>query len=287
MSYALFTITMLILITLRKICCTFNYTSVYSTQVIKYASLSITNEISSTGYIETRVPLEFVVTVELLRTITPLEDLIVRLPRFTRVLSQNESLSTNESLSYKNLYNNKLLAKPSYGYYYSWIDGASDYDNNIYKIPYLSSELQIKHDYDLIEGIQYSFTVFKENGIGAICGFPGSTLYNHLNVNPQARYETIQFYILTSSIQRYDYNMTELEINNITLSNTNYTLYNNNSHIFDVIPSIGKGCVEMTNCYKNGVCDYCFEKCRCFDGFGSEEDMKFIKAKNLQQDCSL
>lgn len=69
---------------------------------------------------------------------------------------------------------------------------------------------------------------------------------------------------------------------------TPYFLVNSSS--FTTVNAIGPGCNDFSRCSNgNGLCDYCGAKCKCFNGFGSEEDQIYaLRAgqNDFKPDCS-
>lgn len=69
---------------------------------------------------------------------------------------------------------------------------------------------------------------------------------------------------------------------------TTYNATASNMSTYKQIPNfsgIGPGCASLRNCNNSGVCDYCAEKCHCFDGFGSDTDLVNI-GRDLRPDCT-
>jgi len=61
--------------------------------------------------------------------------------------------------------------------------------------------------------------------------------------------------------------------------------YRNDSYEFDFFSGLGQGCAKLNSCNRHGQCDYCHEKCYCFEGFGSDSDL-LQTGRNVQPDCS-
>jgi len=54
---------------------------------------------------------------------------------------------------------------------------------------------------------------------------------------------------------------------------------------FDQFGWVGKGCSQDNKCNGHGVCDWCYDKCICQEGFGSPSD-NIMLGKNIRKDCS-
>lgn len=261
---------------------------------------------------EINKPLEFNITFRTTRIVGVNEVVVVRLPRFTKGLAENVT-SKNET------YGNVMIA-PSYNFVAKWVSGYNSYDDNV--LPYRTAELHIMPLFNVTfaKQAQYTITVFKENGIGAVCGFPSSEV---VNASGQFTYSFKPFEILTaialeSPTSAPTQSPTQpsaaptAEPTNPTAEPTLHPtfavptfeptsaapsaaptfsptvqrlFYHNDSYIFDFYTGVGKGCQGLKECNRQGQCDFCYEKCYCFDGFGSSEDLVMI-GRDLQPDCS-
>merc|ERR1711871_1344848 len=47
---------------------------------------------------------------------------------------------------------------------------------------------------------------------------------------------------------------------------------------------VGDQCMDKNYCFDHGTCDYCFNECKCFDGFGGPNDV--FEPGSLSIDCS-
>eukprot|EP01032_Pedospumella_encystans_P011492 gene11492-13359_t len=180
--------------------------------------------------------------------------------------------------------------------------------------------------------IQYTITVFKENGIGAVCGFPSTQVVNETGI---FTYPFKPFEILTARVFDYPTLQPSAEPTTFTakpsidpsavpsaepsvseepsaeptpvpsadpswsfaptlyhptieptLAPTAQPLfYRNDSYEFDFFSGLGQGCAKLNSCNRHGQCDYCHEKCYCFEGFGSDSDL-LQTGRNVQPDCS-
>jgi hypothetical protein len=246
-------------------------------------------------------PLEFNITFRTTRIVGVNEVIVVRLPRFTKGLAEN-STAQNET------YGNVMIA-PSYNFVAKWLSGYNSYDDNL--LPHHTAELHIMPLYNVTfaKQAQYTITVFKENGIGAVCGFPSSET---VNATGQFTYPFKAFEILTAMALEAPTTMpteaptmpteaptAEPTAVDPTAAPTSYIptapptyaptvqhlFYHNDSFKFDFYTGVGKGCKNLQLCTKQGQCDYCHEKCYCFDGFGSATDL-ISTGRDIQPDCS-
>ena len=48
---------------------------------------------------------------------------------------------------------------------------------------------------------------------------------------------------------------------------------------------VGDGCLAFSHCHYQGQCDYCYERCHCYRGFGSRSDLLTV-GRDVQPDCS-
>ena len=48
---------------------------------------------------------------------------------------------------------------------------------------------------------------------------------------------------------------------------------------------VGDGCLAFSHCNYQGQCDYCYERCHCYRGFGSRSDLLTV-GRDVQPDCS-
>lgn len=237
--------------------------------------------VSSTSYIQTfetavlslptgattQSPLDITISFVTSRDIYPTEFIGVKLPRFTKRLSENSTVTP-----FTNITVSSLLVSPSYLYDVTWLEYSNIFGRTGDGIlPFRRSMLLIK---SAINATIQSFStvtllIHKENDIGAVCGFAGSALSPSTVVKPSDDFEI--FTMHTEDVSILLYNATndkdEYEIFEVTYKN-------NNTKKFTTYPSLGNGCSQVGNCgTTNGACDYCFEQCRCYDGFGSPTDI--------------
>jgi len=173
----------------------------------------------------------------------------------------------NASLALRNTSFGDLMVAPSYTFSARWVPGAVS-SNSIDHLPFAGAELHLKmiNGAELQEDTTYQLQVFRENNIGSQCGFPSSAtskLYGN------TIYPFNPFEILTARINAYD------EI----------TAYNNDSYSIDTYSGVGDGCLAFSHCNYQGQCDYCYERCHCYRGFGSRSDLLTV-GRDVQPDCS-
>jgi hypothetical protein len=244
---------------------------------------------------KTRTPFDFTITFRAIDVnFTVNYPTAILLPRFTRNLQSTNVTARNISYS-------DLIISPSTIFEAQFIDGYhqySDIHTSYSRLPYISSMIIIRprNGYTIKENSTVSVKIFKENGIGAICGFPSSS--NH-NSSKGYIYDPKLFSIVSLNLDVFASNITET-IYNYTFDsggsllffgqeeqNTtvfrNVTYFVNNSRVLDFYPGVGKGCNK--DCLLHGKCDYCYETCHCFEGYGSANDIISI-GSSVNQDCS-
>lgn len=245
---------------------------------------------------KTKTAFEFNITFRPTRIIGVNEVIVVRLPRFTRGLIENV---TAENVTYGN-----VIIAPSYFFVAKWLAGKNTNDNGL--DPYSTAELHIMPLYNVTFAKQaaYTITVFKENGIGAVCGFPSTEA---VNATGELTYPFKPFEILTARATEAPTYMPTALPTTPTASPSNkptptptaldptalptsaptmqVLFYHNDSYQFDFYTGVGQGCKSLLQCHKQGQCDYCHEKCYCFDGFGSTADL-VVLGRDVQPDCS-
>ena len=143
--------------------------------------------------------------------------------------------------------------------------------------------------------------IYKENGIGAYCGFPGSDTsdahtyfnsdinYGGLNANLRDRDE--RFLIITNYTQwPSEYPMAIHSWPSQRHSGLKSRLLPNVSYYVPTWPSMGPGCSNQQSgaggCNGHGQCDWCRQKCSCFQGWGSSMDL-LVPGFKAPGDCSV
>lgn len=152
------------------------------------------------GSDQLNTPFEFNITFRPTRMIGVREIIVVRLPRFSRGLLENVTAA--------NITYGDVLISPSYFFLAKFLSGKNTYDNRL--DPYTTAELHILplQNVTFAKQAQYTITVFKENGIGAVCGFPSTQTVNETGM---FTYPFKPFEILTAKIDSYPTSMPTAE----------------------------------------------------------------------------
>lgn len=238
-----------------------------------------------------KTPLDFTINFRTTREISSAEQIGVVLPRFTQRLSDYQDQPSNISFS-------DLLVSPSATFKAQWLEGINVYGEG--QLPYPSPVLIIapKINASIAANSYVSLKVFKENGIGVVCGFAGLDV---LKANTSLVYPSKPFTIGTVLPGLVPYEVTVLLINTTydnsgaLVSNTsvitellrtrNGSIFANDSHPFDLYTGVGSGCAALGKCSGHGRCDYCYEQCRCFEGWGADSDL-LLTGASPSYDCS-
>ena len=220
----------------------------FSYAAMTYSSLSL------------KTPVDINITFTTSRALAPGEEIIVRMPGFTRQFLNGASLLSSLNIDY-----GSLIMSPSIAYIGAWNEGPNTVNtddtnttNNAYSGSYFS--FMTANGAAVVSQQSITFSIYKGSGIGAYCGFPSSKVYAATSILTR-QYETGRFRITTNST-------------------TNSTV-----HYFDSYLGMGVGCTNQADCSGHGACDYCYEKCHCFDGFGSPNDT-VTTGRDLDGTCS-
>ena len=225
--------------------------------------------------LQLKTALEINVTFTTSRDFYPNEAIIVQLPKFSRRFANDKSFSADPSPF--DIPFGDLMISPSIDYLGGWHEGqyrvmdgqlnSSNFNNTPFAGSYLT--LMKARGGIIPSGTTVSIAVYKHNGIGAYCGFPGAVEFNNSAVSYR-RYERIRLRLATN-----------LTVNPMLgISEANIT-----SRYVDDYLGIGKGCREWKFCNGHGACNYCFEKCHCFDRYGSENDTITL-GRDMDPGCS-
>lgn len=199
------------------------------------------------------------------------EEIVIQLPYFTRRV-------TYGNLSSLDITYGSVILSPSTSFMATWVEGEmNDYifelnTTDKYRVPYGGAHLKfrMKHTVQtvisggsVVHGIPANTTVtlkvYKRNGIGAWCGFPDYLTYDGLtNVDKSVT--------LPWKFEVY--------------SNTSSTTYQ-----FISFGSMGRGCEADSYCNGNGICDFCLERCYCYEGYGARTDV-VTTGYQPPKDCS-
>ena len=181
----------------------------------------------------------------------PEEIITIKLPRFTRSTRSPDSvIIPGISLPY-----DSLSLSPSLTFTALWNEGDILDANG----PFSNSFLQIKLKPGVVITnplLMVNLTVFAINGISVYCGFPDSVAVSRKLMNSH-----VDIFFISSN------------------------LHPTSTKPFSEYPLMGSGCADLNKCNNNGDCDYCKEKCSCFSGFGSDQDIVSI-GRGLDGSCS-
>eukprot|EP01039_Chlorochromonas_danica_P006073 gene6073-6687_t len=271
------------LLCLLLLCCFFVSLVTTSSTSFSYAALEVAGDVKE--------PLDFTLTFRTARAILPSEYIGFVLPRFTQRLSDNQSIAQNISMG-------DLLVAPSSTFRAKWLEGFNAYGYK--ELPFASSLLLLatQNNATISGNTLISVQIFKENGIGAVCGFAGSDL---TNTNTSLVYPSVPFFVATIIPGTVDFEKVVLLINTTYSSSgallvnsstlTNYTftresvIFQHDARVLDSYSELGNGCSNWNACSGNGQCDYCYEKCRCQEGWGNATDLLAVGA-SASPDCS-
>jgi len=255
-----------------------------------------TTTLTFSGSSQPGVPVDITLTTQVLGTVWPDYRIALVLPRFTQRLTQTNQTYTNISAS-------SLLIAPSLLFEAEWLepDFVSNYNEN--QFPYPNSVLLIraKNNATIGSGSALSIKVYRENGIGPLCGFPSNTIQN---ISGNVYTPTPDFRIVLVEPLIHYYNET-VTIQNYTFSNSGQFLHHSNytknetfsefvnrfysfatSRVVDTYNGLGDGCTNLLSCSNAGICDFCFQKCHCFPGRGASTDIMTVgMASSI--DCSI
>lgn len=173
------------------------------------------------------------------------EELRVGLPRFTDGSPVDSSPS---AVDYS------LKISPSIDFEAAWVEGSYNNNDDPFSDSYVL--LRIRDPLRLPKADTYiNVTVLASNGIYAYCGFASSFTFVKSTT-------TEKFQISSTASSRP--------------ANTVLGTYRNVSSKSVTTPFVheqfGRGCSGFHNCNGQGSCDFCRERCECYDGFGSATD---------------
>jgi hypothetical protein len=140
-----------------------------------------------------------------------------------------------------------LRLAPSTRFEAAWVEGEHLYSNTT---PFRDSHLIIRSRFNqtISTGTSTTLKIYPSNGISAYCGFPSSSFFHSV----KARVTYPPFTIRTNST--------------------------NSTQSFPKYDGLGSGCAHLNDCSGHGLCDYCLGKCKCDDGYGSDNDIIAIGA---------
>lgn len=205
-----------------------------------------------------QIPIDITIKITTTRALYEYEAIIIHMPGFTRLIPGGAPTNAIEIAG--NIAFGQLTIAPSIGWLGEFIEGTNL--GNATDLPYAGSYFSfvpVYRESPLAALTNITFKVYLSNGIGAYCGFPTSFPYNTAIV--------------------YRQNLDEM------FSVTSNATGNVTTHLFDNVVGIGNGCINLESCNGNGGCDYCFERCHCFDGYGSSTDVVTV-GRNLDGTCA-
>lgn len=207
----------------------------------------------------------------------------VKLPRFTRRVTFGYDYK-GDTYSALNIPMGSVVVAPSEYFVGGWVEGSYTYSADLTSrnsTPYYASEFHLMmksglqfpigtHLTQVPAGTNISIVIMAENGIGAMCGFPSSDyledfqFYDHKVLPP----------ILTGGFY-----LTSNHSFNIDQPNATYPIL--------TYGGIGEGCDDpnLNDCSGHGACDFCYQQCQCFDGYGSLDDI-VMAGHDVAMDCS-
>lgn len=188
----------------------------------------------------------------------------IRLPKFTRYLSEDKKNLSSEV----SWYEDQISISPSYYWQAGWLDSTYDITNDETPYPTSTLILKIKDQYSgfFVEKREtVTITVHSENGIGAFCGHQSWDVYNG-----------------TGEGLRKDYDPFKITVGLTNSSSASFAL---GSVPFSYWSGVGQGCADVSDCSGHGTCDYCYERCSCYQGYGHASDVVMVGG-GVQPDCS-
>lgn len=194
----------------------------------------------------------FDITIEFrtLVDILPNSAIVIALPRFTRNFQES-------NFTYGNISAHDLVISPSYMFQAVFVEGKNIIDTTDNgTIPFADSHIILRSSKTTTISAYSTIPlkIYKENQIGAICGFPGSETLTEAGANIVPT-KSFKIYTITTS------------------QNSNIVVKNNDDTGFKYFDGIGEGCTKMKDCNGHGKCDYCYESCQCEEGYGASTDI--------------
>jgi hypothetical protein len=209
-----------------------------------------------------KTPVDITISLRSTSVILPNSRIGVALPRFSRYFADTDVARSNMSFS-------TLRISPSFLFDAEFLEGVNFYDRiGNETVPYAAALLIIKtnSNYSVPALTPFVIKVYAENKIGATCGFPSSAVYAS-SPGYFAPFKQFRLFTLTEDVS------------------LNTTIDNHDSVIFSVYDGIGRGCAKLNLCNGHGQCDYCYETCKCYEGYGDPADL-VATGSGLALDCS-
>jgi len=200
----------------------------------------------------------------------------------------------------------KVLLTPSSMFFGGWKEGRWDsYNDTDSKAAYPFGFLTLvrsnekngsiynPHREVLLKGTQVTVRIYRENGIGAHCGFPASSskdsyLGTKFNYPFAGRNPNMDPFVITSNYTAGPgFYLFDVRAWWLGLGGNHWKdkRLDNATSIVDFTNGVGPGCDNVGGCHGNGVCDYCSGTCRCFEGFGKHDDL-IQRGRDIAANCS-
>lgn len=169
------------------------------------------------------------------------------------------------------------------------------------KYPFENSRLELRvknHDAFHSEFLHRSFTVniHHSGRLSSFCGSPSSAVYQNFTVeDPMPTIHTIRRNATT------EYPLSEKVPFDSFPGFDSGGVHRVNEDLVPISvpggrrtadpPSFGvitfdTGCGALNHCSGHGSCNYCMQVCRCFDGYGSDDDLRLIGSSFKDPTCA-
>ena len=221
----------------------------------------------------TKEAVDITITFTTTEALTFNDEIVIALPYFTRRV-------TYGNLSSLDITYGSVTLSPSTSFMAAWVEGEMNdyvYELNTtdkYRVPYGGAHLKfrMKHTVQtiisggsVVHGIPantlITLKIYKRNGIGAWCGFPNYFSYDSLSTVDQSVIMPWKFEVYSNSS------------------------INNGTYQFSDFGSMVPGCEADNYCNGNGMCDFCLERCYCYEGYGARTDV-VTTGYQPPRDCS-
>lgn len=220
--------------------------------MIIYWYLGFTEVYMNFSHGDLRVPVAFTIAFEMTWDMELEEVLRVGMPRFTDGRAVGAPIGETPQYT--------LRLSPSVQFEAAWVQSA----RGVAATPYADSAVLIRIR-DVLRlpraGDRIRLEVLADNGLFAYCSFPAS--FNVQSARP------LEAFTLTSSTSGRVANTPTRTLRNVSDSTVTAAINHD---------QMGPGCDKLAYCSGHGLCDFCLERCACFDGFGSEADLVYTGA---------
>ena len=145
----------------------------------------------------------------------------------------------------------------------------------------------------LLQGTQVIIKIYRENGIGAHCGFPDSdSLDSYLGTGYtypfSGRNPNMDPFIITSNYTNVPgFYLFDVRAwwRGTRFNHWKDARLDNVTRVIEKFNGVGPGCSDIGGCHGKGVCDYCSATCRCFEGYGKFDDLITV-GRDIAANCS-